>query len=64
MGFADNWIMPKCTSGKRGYLSRADAKASVRRKRKELGRMNAYSCECGYWHLGHRSTAYLTGKYA
>lgn len=39
-------------TGKRGWVSRADAK-KVARNVHPGEHMSAYKCRCGYWHLGH-----------
>lgn len=48
-----------CTCGKRGYLTRGDAKKVIREMRRakktRSDRVNAYRCQTGtgYWHVGH-----------
>ena len=54
-----------CPSGKRGYITKAEAKVIARRLRKQGdgSLMNAYRCEaCGLIHLGHLPLAVRTGE--
>lgn len=54
---------PQC--GKRGYLSRVDAKRAQKffRKRNGVKHCRPYRCtRCGFWHLGRVGPAVLKGK--
>jgi hypothetical protein len=53
-----NRVLPRdergCTS-KAVYISRAEARAYVRRNRRSDGSVHPYHCHaCDWWHLGHR----------
>lgn len=58
-----SWATNSCSSGKRAWQGRADAKSYA----KMLGRqgkpgMNAYRCDdCGLFHIGHLPTAVRAG---
>jgi hypothetical protein len=43
----------ECTCGKVRYLTKADAKAAIRHMKGREGRLNAYRCASGFWHIGH-----------
>jgi GH24 family phage-related lysozyme (muramidase) len=45
--------MTECTCGKIRYLTKSHAKAAVRRMKGRVGRLNAYRCPAGFWHIGH-----------
>lgn len=51
-----------CACGKVRYLGKASAKAAARqiRGRGKGGRMRAYQCGGGFWHLTSQSTARTT----
>ena len=52
-----------CACGKIRYLDKAPAKAAARQIRgrgKGGGRMRAYQCPGGFWHLTSQSTARTT----
>lgn len=40
--------------GKVRYETKAEAKEATRRTERTLGRMHAYRCDCGWFHIGHR----------
>ena len=51
------WTTGLCGSGKREFVSRADAKRA-RKSLKASGGVGAaglseYLCECNFWHVGH-----------
>lgn len=61
---ATSWGTNSCSTGKRSWQSRTDAKSYA----KMLGRqgkpgMNAFRCEeCGLFHIGHLPYAVRTGE--
>lgn len=57
------WFYPACSTKKRGYYGRADARAAAKAtpNRGKL-RLTAYLCEeCGFWHIGHIPTQVKNG---
>lgn len=55
--------MSGCACGKVRYLGKVSAKAAAREMRgrgKGGGRMRAYRCPGGFWHLTSQSTARTT----
>lgn len=53
--------MSGCACGKVRYTSKAQAKQTARGFRgRRKGKMRAYQCEGGFWHLTSQSTARTT----
>lgn len=51
------------TTGKRGYLTRNDARLARRRQELTSGHLNAYRCDhCPYWHLGNLAGLVISGR--
>lgn len=62
-GTTQRWFTVECSTGKRGYASRKDAKTARRISPQDGGKLNAYHCtECDYWHLG-RLPSHVTRGY-
>lgn len=57
------WVINGCSSGKRAYESRNDAKKVAGQKRRRgQARMSVYLCaECGKFHIGHLPLPVLRG---
>jgi hypothetical protein len=48
-------IQERACASKSVYVSRADARSSVRNGRRQDGSLAPYHCRyCSLWHLGHR----------
>lgn len=52
----------ECTCGKIRYLTKGAAKRQARRMKGRIGRLNAYRCPAGFWHLGHLPKAVIRGE--
>lgn len=48
--------MSECDCGKIRYLARKDARREARRYRHLRGKLRAYRCDGGFWHLTSQST--------
>lgn len=59
-----SWATNGCSSGKRAWMGRADAKSAANQAaRNGLDKLRPYQCpECGLWHIGHLPQAVLRGE--
>ena len=51
-----------CTCGKIRYSTKRAAKLAARRIRGREGRLNAYKCSGGFWHIGHLPKVVTSGE--
>ncbi len=58
-----SWATNSCSTGKRSWVSRADAKGAANRAaRGGFDKLRPYLCEeCDCWHLGHLPRAVRSG---
>jgi len=52
--------MAECACGKIRFLTRKHARQEARRFRRTRGKLRAYRCDGGFWHLTSESTAKTT----
>ena len=59
-----SWLTNDCSSGKRAFNTRADARAvASRRRRKGVPRLSVYLCEeCQKYHMGHLPRPVVRGE--
>lgn len=51
-----------CSTGKREYVSKADARLALKRMRGTTGHLDAYLCRgCDRWHVGHLPKMVIRG---
>ena len=60
------WVTNDCSSGKRAYVSRADARqVAGSRRRRGVARLSVYQCEeCEHFHIGHLPIPVVRGEVA
>lgn len=54
----------ECTCDKVRYITKQAAKTAVRRlqrRDRRVGRLHAYRCDAGFWHIGHLPKDVSTG---
>lgn len=51
-----------CACNKVRYASKRRAKLAIRQFEGRRGRLHAYRCEAGFWHIGHMPPKLTAGK--